>query len=417
MQPTSPMRQSPEFRALQDTLAKARSEQISQVVAAIDAMGTRGVADDIIAPLRLRLAHLRPSRPLRWSRLLFMPLDPLIVPTARWQPGDPTIPRTCLTLLGSTVRAGMGLDADAIASEIEGRTTEDSLIAAQVGGLLWPAAARILAVAALPEGWVEAGLPAEAFTVLARDVAAALEQVLPMDAIRAEAEFGVLLQFATLRPILLAAATHGPAALAMVVVLLLARLPQAGPLLDFCALTEVTVGEAPLRAALVQARAVLLARIEGSGGVEALVVGSPLADAAAEVRQIDALLCGLQNDGAISDAARREAAIRQRLDASCRTRFANGLAGEFIEKLHGSGAPQGSTALAALEATARNLRALESEARRIGSAELYDTLLSETAATVKTLETGGPLGLVDKVRLVEILVGPDEALAVLEGGG
>jgi hypothetical protein len=310
----------------------------------------------------------------------------------------------------------MGSEADAITSEVEGRTTADAQICAQIGSCLWPAAARILAVATMPGGWGETGLSADAFTPLARNVGVALEQLLPMDAIRAEVEFGVVLQNASLRPIIMAAADHGPIALAMVVVLLLARLPQTGPLLDCGALAGVTAEEVPLRAAIVQARAVLLARIEGSGGVEALVVGSPLADAAAAVRQIDALLCGLRSAGDIADVARREAAIRQRLDASCRTRFANGLATEFVEKLHGDGPRQGSAALAALEATARELRALESEARRIGSAELYDTLLEETAATVKTVEAGGPLGLIDKVRLVEILVGPDEALAVLEGG-
>jgi hypothetical protein len=416
MQPINQMQRSPEFRALQATLARARSEQISQVVAAIDTIPTRGAADDIISPLRPRLAHLRPCRPLRWSRLLFIPLDPLIVPTERWQPGDPTIPRACLRLFGSMVRAGMGSDADVIASEIAGRTTGDAQICAQVSSLLWPAAARILAGASMPEGWGETGLPPEAFALLARNVAAALEQVLPMDAIHAEAEFGVVLQNAALRPILLSAAGHGPIALAMIVVLLFARLPQTGPLLDCSALTGVTADEAPLRAAIVQARAILLARIEESGGVEALVVGSPLVDAAAAVRQIDALLCGLRSAGDIADAARREAAIRQRLDASCRTRFANGLTSEFVEKLHGDGPRQGCAALAALEATARDLRALESEARRNGSAELFDRLLEETAATVKALDAGGPLGLIDKVRLVEILVGPDEALAVLEGG-
>lgn len=415
MQPNTTKIQSPEFRALQNTLAKANNEQVSQVVAAIDVMGTRGIADEIIAPLRGRLAHLRPSRPLRWTRLMFLPLDPLIVLTERWQPGEPTIPRSCLTLLASAVRARMGSDADAIVREIDSGTTADALISGRVGSLLWPAAARILADMALPEGWAESNLPAEAFAPLAHDVAVALEQVMPMDAIRAEAEFGVTLQFATLRPILLAAASHGPIALAMVVVLLLARLPQSGPLLDCSALTAVTADEAPIRDAIMRARAVLLARIEGSGGVEALVIGSSLADAAAEVRQIDALLCGMRSSGDIAEAAGREAAIRQRLDASCRTRFAAGIAGEFVEQLHGPKPRRSSAVLAALEATARNLRGLESEARRIGSGELYDTLLRETAATVTTLETGGPLSLVDKVRLVEILVGPDEALAVLEG--
>ncbi|HXA25410.1 MAG TPA: hypothetical protein VNW90_24275 [Acetobacteraceae bacterium] len=415
MKSTTPKPQSPEFRALQNALAKANNEQVSQVVTAIDVMGLRGIVDEIIAPLRPRLALLRPGRPLRWTRLMFLPLDPLIVPTAQWRLGQPMIPRSCLTLLASAVRAGMGSDADAITREIKNLTTADAATSGQIGSLLWPVAARILADAALPEGWAETSLPTEAFAPLARDVAAALEQVMPMDAIRADAAFGVMLQFATLRPILVAAASHGPTALAMVVVLLLARLPQTGPLLDCSALTGVTAGEAPLRDAIVRARAVLLARIEGSGGVEALVVGSSLADAAAEVRQIDALLCGLRNSDNKSEAARREAAICQRLDASCRTRFAAGLASEFIGKLQGPGARQGSAVLAALEATARNLRELESEARRIGSPELYDTLLRETAATVTTLEPGGPLSLVDKVRLVEILVGPDEALAVLEG--
>jgi hypothetical protein len=416
MQPNTTKIQSPEFRALQNTLAKANNEQVSQVVAAIDVMETRGIADDIIAPLRERLAHLRPSRPLRWTRLMFMPLDPLIVPTERWQSGEPTIPRASLMLLASAVRVGMGSDADAIVREIDSGTTADALISGRVGSLLWPAAARILAVAALPEGWKETGLPTEAFAPLAHNVAVALEQVLPMDAIRAEAEFGVTLQFSSLQPILLTAAAHSPTALAMVVVLLLARLPQTGPLLDCSALTGVTADETLVRDAIGRARDVLRARIEGPGGVEALVVGSSLAEAAAEVRQIDALLCGMRSSGDIAEAARREAAIRQRLDASCRTRFAAGIVGEFVEQLHGPGPRRSAAVLAALEATARNLRALESEARRIGSGELYDTLLRETAATVTTLETRGPLSLVDKVRLVEILVGPDEALAVLEAG-
>jgi hypothetical protein len=416
MQPTHPVLRSPEFRVLQDSLAKARSAQITQVVAAIDALETRGAADEVIAPLRPRLAQLRPNRPLRWSRLLFMPLNPLIVPTARWRPGDPTIPRTCLAIFSAMVRAGMGSDGHPIEAAIENRTTADASISALVGSMLWPAAARILAVATQPEGWGKTGLPGEVFAPLARGVADVLEQVLAVEAIRSEAELGVTLEFTSLRPILLAAANQGPTVLAMVVVLLLSRLPQSGPLLDRGELTGVTAGEARLRPATTQARAVLLARIEDSGGVEALVVDSSLADSAAEVRQINALLRGLRTSGSATAAAQREVAIRQRLDASCRTRFANGLASEFVEKLDTMGHRPDSAVMAALEATARNLRALESEARRVGSAELYDTLLHETAATVKTLDLEGMLGLVDKVRLVEILVGPDEALAVLEDG-
>lgn len=411
MSPTESERPSPSsrLRALQETLARASDERIAQVVAAIDGLPRRGAADAIIAPLRPRLALLRPGRPLHWSRLLFLPLDPLIVPTARWRPGEPTIPRGALAHLGSAVRIGMGDAAEAIARGIANRTTAEAGICAEFGGLLWPAAARALAAAAAPDGWAESGFAADGFGPLAHDVAVALERILPIDTVRAETELGVTLQFAALQPILSSATNRGPTALAMVVTLLLTRLPQAGPLLD-CG----TLEEAPLREAIVRARAVLLARIEAPGGVEALVVGSALADAAAAVRQVGALLCGLRDFGGTAEVRRREAAIRQRLDAGCRARFTAGLADDFIARLQAPSSEPDPATLPVIEATARSLRALEGEARTVGSAELYDTLLREAAATVKALPYGGALSLVDKVRLVEILLGPDEALAVLE---
>jgi hypothetical protein len=408
MSRTEPERQSPKLRALQETLARASDERVTQVVAAIDGLPRRGVADAIIAPLRPRLALLRPGRPLHWSRLLFLPLDPLIVPTARWRPGEPTIPRGALPHLSSGVRIGMGDATETIVRGIANGTTADAGICAEFGGLLWPMAARVLSLATAPDGWAGSGFPADAFAPLAHDVAVALEQVLAIDTVRAETELGVPLQFSALQPILSSATDRGPTALAMVVTLLLTRLPQAGPLLD-CS----TLEQAPLREAIVCARAVLLARIEEPGGVEALVVGSALANTAAAVRQIDALLCGLRNSGG-TEVKEREASIRRRLDAGCRARFAAGLADDFIARLHAAASEPASATLPIIEATARNLRALEGEARTIGSAELYDTLLREAAAAVKTLPSGGALSLVDKVRLVEILLGPDEALAVLE---
>src|SRR5689334_24255463 len=85
-----------EIREVARGLASARDEQIMQVVAMVDAMPNRGPADQLIAPLRPRLARLRPPRPLRFARLLFLPLDPLIVPAARWRAEQPTIPRTVI---------------------------------------------------------------------------------------------------------------------------------------------------------------------------------------------------------------------------------------------------------------------------------------------------------------------------------
>ena len=61
-----------------------------------------------------------------------------------------------------------------------------------------------------------------------------------------------------------------------------------------------------------------------------------------------------------------------------------------------------------------HLRNLEQEALQIDSREGYDTLLREAAEHIKAAALAGALGLVDCVRLVEILVGSDEALALLD---
>src|ERR1700712_4282876 len=94
---------NPAIREVSRGLAQARDEQILKVVAMVDAMPERGAADQLIAPLRARLAQLRPPRPLRFARLLFLPLDPLIVSALRWRAEQPTIPRSAIPSLAAAV--------------------------------------------------------------------------------------------------------------------------------------------------------------------------------------------------------------------------------------------------------------------------------------------------------------------------
>jgi hypothetical protein len=68
------------------SMAGASERQLLRIVAAVDGMSARGAADELIAPVRHRLANLRPVRPLRFARLVFLPLDHLIVPAANWKP-------------------------------------------------------------------------------------------------------------------------------------------------------------------------------------------------------------------------------------------------------------------------------------------------------------------------------------------
>ena len=62
-QATGPSRLA-EIRALNRHLVSAQDAKILKVVAMVDALPQRGEADNLIEPLRARLAQLRPGRPL-----------------------------------------------------------------------------------------------------------------------------------------------------------------------------------------------------------------------------------------------------------------------------------------------------------------------------------------------------------------
>jgi hypothetical protein len=403
-----------ELGKLHHGLATADESQIAKVVALVDALEARGAADDVIAPLRPRLAQLRPRRPLRFCRLLFIPLDPLIVPAAAWRPGNPTIPRTVLLSLAETVHATMGSGAQAIDGAIQNHGSENSEIARSAGRLLWPAAANILAATPPPIGWAKSGLPTDTYAPIARQLAVLLEQTAPLHTLFAEVDVGVSLRVEPLLPILEAAARHSAGTLAMMVTLVLARLPEARDLLGAAVPALGPQGEALMRVATERAIEVLLNRLETPNGIETLVVGSSLADAGPEVRRIARLLEGMEATGDRTGWRPRVRSITQRFDASCRLRFATALEGEFVEPLRALKASAGSNDVARLEDSARGLQGLQQEARRIGSPEIYDMLLQQTAALAKTIGSDEALGLVGRVRLVEILAGPDEAAAMLD---
>ena len=69
-----------ETRAIRHEVADAGDEKILRIVALLDRSSAPAGAQAILDPLRPRLAALRPSRPLRFERLLFMPFGSLVVP-------------------------------------------------------------------------------------------------------------------------------------------------------------------------------------------------------------------------------------------------------------------------------------------------------------------------------------------------
>ena len=400
------------LHAIGADIVGASDRQIKRIVAMVDAMTARGAADALIVPLRRQQRTLRMPRPLRFKRLLFAPLDPLIVPTEHWRLGHNTIPRTALTPMADHVRQAMGREAQSISTAIADKTTSDSNLITRLGRPLWPTAAQILAEADIPETWRSTGLGDAVYRKLASIIAAVLDQAATLEILCAEAADRLLPP----RPEPIArmvskTASSSPTALPMLIALILLRLPQAMASIR----GECRGKEAPaIRDALDQAADQLLRQLADDKATDARIVAGTLADASGACRRIITLLDQLRADSGKPQRREQIRAVRQRLDASCRKRFSAGMQNEFLLPLQHLGDPPALMEIKALEDAARGLRMLDIEARTVGSAVTYDLLLSKATEAVKADAMGAKLTIVDQIRLVEILSGPDAALAMLD---
>ena len=403
------------LKELNRELTQARDSQISRVVAMVDALPVRGVADHLIEPLRPRLAQLRLARPLRFCRLLFTPFDPVIVAGPKWRPGSPTIPRTALDPIAEAVRAELGPLATEIETAIAGKTTADTAVITKAGARLWAEAARVLANADVPPPqWVESGLPAAVYGALSRGIAVVLAKAGDLHDLVEKTHHGARLKPADALRLLDVNAGHSPDAWGMLLALLLSRLPQADAVLRAAISTGLIGPNSVMRAAAEQAIDVVLGGLEEQGGSGGPVSGSELSQAGPEVTRILALLQGLDSDQLSGDRRRRVHELRQRVEASCRTRFEAGLTGEFIAPLMLLRPGAEAAEVTRLEDIARDLRRLEAAARKINARNGLEAQLTRTAEEIGGMKPDGALGLADRVRLVEILAGPDAALAMLD---
>ena len=373
---------------IQASLVQARDAQVARVVAMVDAMPDRGQADALIAPLRPRLAQLRPARPLGFTRLLFTPLNPVIVSHTEWQRSGVGVPRPALAALGAAVRAAMPQHA-------EWQGGWDSL--AQDGIALWPAAAVALDRLAMPAGWATAtGIAANDFTGIAGAAAAVLHEA---SAIERLAERRHQPEDDAVRPILSRSKARGPAALDTVVAVLLARLPSPARV---AALAVEEAGSDGVTGRAIDRLAASLPNGTSDG--------ADVREAAIEAGRVAALLDALET-GASQERRTQLDAIRRDADALSRRCFTRAATQTLALAGAAMTAACDDAALAAMESCARDLRRLETAGRKLGSGDHYDTMLASTAETLRDLP--GELGLADRVRLVEILAGPDKAMALL----
>lgn len=404
-----------ELAALHGTLAGTEDAKIPRLLAIVDSLEERGATDDLIAPFRERMAQLRPPRPLRFTRLLFLPLDPLIVPPTGWQTKSPTIPRSALWPMAGAIRRAASEKVARIDRMIDGHSTHDHGVIAEVAPLLWTGAAQTLAQCEAPADWTErTGLPGPLFTSIAGNTAAVLAQVLTLQTWRAEVEMGAPVRTSAVQLMLQQVNRRRPEAVGMLIALLLARLPQAVGALRR-AMAEIGGSTmVAMRAAMETATDSLLERLEAANGIESAVLGTVLRGAGVEVYRILRLLTCVDVENAKPSQRTRVTALRRRLDECCRLRFIMGLQTDFLQVLEDPAAQADIATVNRLEEAARGLRELADEAVRVGSAGTYELLLRQTTDATRAIGAEGAFTLADKVRLVEILAGPDEAWTLLE---
>ncbi len=390
---------------MQTSLGQAADAQIIRIIAMVDAMPRRGAAEALIAPLRARLAQLRPARTLDFTRLLFTPLEPLLVHAKRWRRGNLGIPRTALPVLGAALRAALA----PIAGEVDhvlAATPRDSGTMAAAGAILWPAAAAALEQLAIPADWSDrSDLMYDDYPGIAAMAAALLHEASAIERIAASCKE----EDAAILAMLARSEARGGNAATAVMAALLTRVPAPERVIALMAES----GRATSRLAAEGALDHTLDCLETS--VNAAADGTAnLPQFTQDVARTAALLKGLETAAAGRPDRRRQLEqIRRGADQVCRECFQQAVT-LSLAQLSALGEAGHDDAVATLEAGARDLRRLETAGRRLGGNEQYDAMLQRAAAPIR--DGGSALSLTDRVHLLEILAGPEAALALLATG-
>ena len=383
---------------VQRKLRSAADEQLVQVVALVDAMPVRGAADALIAPLRGRLAAIDPIRPVSITRLLFRPLDPVILPGPQWRPGLPAVPRTALAIIGNAVIGQLGTVATSLQASIAGRDGKEQAVANQVGASLWPLGAKALAELPLPARWgADTGLPVSCYPEIRANIAAVLHQAVPL--LRWTRDAGASDPAPAVSDILQATQAAHPAGFGIVLAILLANGTIAAPaLLAAMAMPCVPVDPAVIQT-LDRAQHVLASVLPSAG----------LAAASSQAAHIAALLDAVEAPGARPGLRAHAQRIREQANEACQSRLLQALDQDFLPKLAATGGEMDDAAVAGLEDDARGLRRLATAGRRFGAAATYDKLLGRTAAGA-CASTSSTLTRMERLRLAELLIGTEAAL-------
>ena len=410
--------------ALDRDLSVASNEQLLRVVGLIDTLDRRGPMDGLLDPVRDRLALLRPPRPLVLGRVLILPFEDLLVAEGEAWPGRRCLSRAHLGALIELVTAGLQPKiAATLRTRAVGQTMMAGNIVQEIGATLWPAAAAI--IAGIGQG---VGEHAERDRQLAGVAPLlALGAVLVPTIWQLPPRPIANLPRPALEPVLdllRAAVPLGPDALLALLELLLTR--TATPLVLLDPLRGADLG-LPLRERDALLGQLVRRRIADMGEMAARLAAPPVpgkrADAAGILRLV-ADLEALEGNWPVSAGDKAAlAVIRKSVSAFVGTGIETAVRHEILGQIDMLAQPEGVSddGIERLEETARHTRRLSIAGAKLGLAASPDSLLKpflqpfQEAIRMRARADGQrPAGLLEQVRVVEILFGPDSAMRLYD---
>lgn len=410
------------FSDLQLSLEHAGDAKLREIVSLVDSLPERGATDALLSRLRPRLQRIRPPRRMNLTRLLFLPADPVITASQLWRRSALAIPRTALASLAEQVSESEPALCATLQQQLDPRLDRDPEQLAAFGRPLWQAAARVLAQGRVALNWsATTGLSAADYLNIARPLATVLSVAAEIEALAAASPDSETAhqREAAIRACLSRAAgglvempkgadPNLPArCLGMLICVLLARLPGAEAILIAVQTQSERHGN--------------FARLASDSAIDAalddidVVVKSSTAslDAHTLARCAD-LLDTLDQPGPAGRPSRkrRTSDLRRRLGETCHARFS-----ELLQSgLEPKSTRKGGTTPQAVETVARELRQLEAVSRHFTTSPTYDQALRHSADEL-CRNAGPDTNRVTLARVIEILRGPEAALAVLGIGG
>jgi hypothetical protein len=136
------------FESLSRQLSGADDQTLMKIVSVVDRLARRGSLDKLLAQHRLRLATIRPPRPMTLGRLLVLPFEELLVDPDHWSPGLMRVPRDRLVrLIGLTFEHLPPGFENEMRQRLDGHTMDDAALILEIGRELWPACANAVRLA------------------------------------------------------------------------------------------------------------------------------------------------------------------------------------------------------------------------------------------------------------------------------